>query len=157
MATVPNVWWLKLRMFLLVIVLFGIIYALVSVVSFLLGITNLFFYGGIAIFFTVLQYFIGPKIVEWSMGVKYVTEKQEPELYKIVERLAEKAGIPTPKIGVSHLQIPNAFAFGRWSSDGRICFTQGILDLLNKKELEAVAGHELSHLKHRDVVIITMI
>ncbi|MBI2041296.1 MAG: M48 family metalloprotease [DPANN group archaeon] len=157
MPTVPNVWWLKIRMYLLVVVLFGIIYALVSAVSFYLGITNFIFYGALAFGMTLLQYLIGPSIVGWSMGVKYVSEKEEPELHAMVERLAKKSGIPKPRIGISKLQIPNAFAFGRWKSDGRICFTQGILDLLSKKELEAVAGHELSHLKHRDVAVITLI
>jgi len=157
MATVPNVWWLKLRMWLLVIVLFGIVYALVSVVGVLLGITNFIFFGALAVGFTLLQYMIGPYIVQWSMRVKYVTEKEEPELHKMVTELAKKAGIPKPRIGISELGIPNAFAFGRWASDGRICFTRGILSLLNKKELEAVAGHELSHLKHKDVAVITLI
>ncbi|MCX6774755.1 MAG: M48 family metalloprotease, partial [DPANN group archaeon] len=75
----------------------------------------------------------------------------------IVARLAKKAGIPKPRVGISDVQIPNAFAFGRWKSDGRVCVTKGILDLLSKKELEAVLGHELSHLKHRDVIFITLI
>jgi len=160
---VPKTWWLKLRMWLLVTVLFGIVYALVLAISVLSGVSNFFgtstffFYGAIAIGFTVLQYMMGPKIIGWSMKVKYVSEKEEPELHEIVERLAKKAGLPKPKIGISQIAIPNAFAFGRWLSDGRVCVTQGILDLLDKKELEAVLGHELSHLKHRDVVVITMI
>ncbi|MBI4095304.1 MAG: M48 family metalloprotease [DPANN group archaeon] len=157
MATVPNVWWLKIRMLLLVAVLFGIIYALIAAVSTYLGFGNLIFFGVLAFGMTLLQYLIGPSIVGWSMGVKYVSEKEEPELHAMVERLAKKSGIPKPRIGISRLGIPNAFAFGRWASDGRICFTQGILDLLSKKELEAVAGHELSHLKHRDVAVITLI
>ena len=157
MPTVPNVWWLKIRMFLLVAVLFGIIYALVAAVSTYLGFGNFIFYGVLAVGMTLLQYLIGPSIVGWSMGVKYVSEKDEPELHAMVERLAKKSSIPKPKIGISRLGIPNAFAFGRWKSDGRICFTQGIMNLLSKKELEAVAGHELSHLKHRDVAVITLI
>ncbi len=157
MPTVPNVWWLKIRMWLLVAALFGIIYALVAAVSTYLGFGNFIFFGVLAVGMTLLQYLIGPSIVGWSMGVKYVSEKEEPELHAMVEKLAKKAGIPKPKIGISKLQIPNAFAFGRWASDGRICFTKGILDLLSKKELEAVAGHELSHLKHRDVAVITLI
>jgi heat shock protein HtpX len=91
------------------------------------------------------------------MKVKYVTEKEEPELHKMVAELAKEANIPKPRVGISQIPIPNAFAFGRWKSDGRVCVTQGILDLLNKKELRAVLGHEMSHLKHRDVVIITLL
>ena len=157
MDIAPKTWWLKIRMWLLVTVLFGIIYALVAAVSYILGISSFIFYGLIAVGFITLQYMIGPYIVQWSMKVKYVTEKEEPELHALVEKLAKKAGIPKPKVGISDVPVPNAFAFGRWKSDGRVCVTKGLLDLLSKKELEAVLGHELSHLKHRDVAIITLI
>ena len=153
----PKTWFLKLRMWLLMTVLFGIVYALVAAVSYILGISNFIFYGIVAIGFTLLQYMIGPSIVGWTMGVKYVTEKEEPELHNIVEKLAKKSGIPKPKVGISPTTVPNAFAFGRWMSDGRVCVKKGILDLLSKKELEAVLGHELCHLKHRDVMVITLI
>ena len=153
----PKTWWPRIRLWLLMTVLFGIMYALIAVVASLLGITNIFFYGIVAFGFILLQYLIGPSIVGWSMKVKYVTEKEEPELHKMVAELAKEAGIPKPRVGISQIPIPNAFAFGRWKTDGRVCVTQGILDLLNKKELRAVLGHEMSHLKHRDVVIITLL
>ena len=153
----PKTWWLQIRLWLLMTVLFGIVYALVAVAGSLLGISNFIFYGAIAIGFTLLQYMIGPSIVQWTMKVKYVTEKEEPELHEIVSDLAKKAGIPKPRVGISDTPVPNAFAFGRWMSDGRVCVTRGILDLMSKKELEAVLGHEMCHLKHRDVAIITLI
>jgi heat shock protein HtpX len=153
----PKTWFLKIRMWLLVTILFGIVYALVAAVSYLLGITNFIFYGVFAVGFVLLQYTLGPSLVNLTMGVRYVTEKEEPELHETIERLAKKAGIPKPKVGISPTPVPNAFAFGRWSSDGRVCVTKGIMDTLSKKELEAVLGHEMSHLKHRDVMIITLI
>ena len=153
----PKTLWLKIRLWLLMAVLFGIVYALIAVVASLLGITSFLFYGLVAIGLIFFQYMIGPSIVGWSMRVKYVTEKEEPELHKMVDELAKEAGIPKPRIGISQVPIPNAFAFGRWKSDGRVCVTQGILDLLNKKELRAVLGHEISHLKHRDVAIVTLL
>ena len=153
----PRTWFLQLRMWLLATVLFGIVYALVAVAGYLLGISGFVFYGIVAVGFTLLQYMIGPSIVQWTMKVRYVTEKEEPELHEMVERLARKAGIPKPRVGISDTPVPNAFAFGRWKSDGRLCVTKGMMGLMNKKELEAVLGHELSHLKHRDVVVITLI
>jgi heat shock protein HtpX len=75
----------------------------------------------------------------------------------MVAELARKAGLPKPKVGISQLSIPNAFAFGRTRRDGRVCVTQGILRLLNQEELKAVLGHELSHIKHRDMAIITLL
>lgn len=153
----PKTWWLKLRMWLLMTILFGIVYALVSAVSYWLGISNFIFYGVFAAGFILLQFMIGPKIVELTMGVKYVSEKDEPELHDMVGKLAKEANIPKPKIGISPTPVPNAFAFGRWAADGRVCVTKGVMNLLDKKELEAVLGHEMSHLKHRDVMIITLI
>ncbi len=91
------------------------------------------------------------------MGVKYVTEQQAPELHQMVSELAMNAGIPKPKIGVSETNIPNAFAFGRTKRDGRVCVTRGILNTLNKDELKAVLGHELSHIKHNDMAVTTLV
>ncbi len=75
----------------------------------------------------------------------------------MVAELAKEARLPKPKVGISQLAIPNAFAFGRTQHDGRVCVTRGILKLLNRDELRAVLGHELSHIKHRDMVIITLL
>jgi len=90
---------------------------------------------------------IGPKMVEATMRVKYVSETETPKLHQMVENLAIKAGIPKPKIGISETSIPNAFAFGKTKGDGRICVTRGILSLLNENELKAVLGHEMSPYK----------
>ena len=91
------------------------------------------------------------------MKIKWVSEKDEPELHRMVAELAEGARLRKPKVGISQLAIPNAFAFGRTQRDGRVCVTRGILNLLSKDELRAVLGHEMSHIKHRDMVIITLL
>ena len=91
------------------------------------------------------------------MGIKYVTEKEEPKLHKMIAELAKKAGIPKPRVAISSWQVPNAFAFGRSIRDGRVCATRGIIDILSEKELRAVLGHEISHIKNRDVTIITLL
>jgi len=75
----------------------------------------------------------------------------------MVESLSMRANIPAPKIGIAQIDIPNAFAFGRSIKDGRVCVTKGILNLLGDDELRAVLGHELSHLKNRDVLTITIL
>ncbi|KAA0007500.1 MAG: peptidase, partial [Thermoplasmata archaeon] len=85
------------------------------------------------------------------------SEKEYPELHRMVEELSREAGIPKPRVGVSDLNIPNAFAFGRTKRDARVCVTKGLLNLLNEKELRAVLGHEISHIKHKDVFVITML
>lgn len=148
---------LKLRMYLLLAALFAIIYAIITMVGAALGITNFYFYLGISVAMMLVQYMIGPKIVEWSMRVKYVEEGEYPELHRMVTDLAARAGVPKPRIGIAAMAIPNAFAFGRGIKDGRICVTQGIMGLLNEEELRAVLGHEMSHLKNRDVLTITIL
>jgi len=149
---------LKLRLYLVMTLLFGIIYGLLVVVASMFNIGGtLYFYAILASVMMFIQYMIGPKMVEWSMGIKYVTESQAPALHKMVTELARDAKIPKPRIGIASTNLPNAFAFGRWASDGRVCVTEGIMTLLDEKELRAVLAHEISHLKHRDVVVITMI
>jgi heat shock protein HtpX len=92
------------------------------------------------------------------MRVKYVSEAEYPKLHRMVAELAQQAGLPNkPKVGVSQLNIPNAFAFGRTKRGARVCVTKGILDLLTDDELRAVLGHEISHVRHRDVMVITML
>lgn len=149
--------WLKLRLYLVMTVMFAIVYGLVALAASLIGISGFFFYGVMASVMMLIQYLIGPKMVEWSMGVRYVSEQEQPSLHRMVAELARDARIPKPRVGIARIPIPNAFAFGRWASDGRVCVTEGIMNLLNEKELRAVLGHEMSHLKHRDVAVITMI
>lgn len=149
--------WLQIRLYLLMGVMFAIVYGIVTGVARYAGITNFYFYMAFAAGMIILQYMIGPKIIEWTMGIKYVTEKEEPKLHKMVEELAKKAGIPKPRVAVSHWQVPNAFAFGRSIRDGRVCATKGIMEALTEKELRAVMGHEITHIKNRDVTIITLL
>lgn len=148
---------LKFRMYFLVIIFFGIIYAIVTMIGTSMGMQNFYFYLVLAFVFMIIQYLIGPKIVELSMRVKYIDERSNPELHRMVEELANRAGIPKPKIGVSQTSLPNAFAFGRTLRDGRVCVTEGITKLLTREELKAVLGHEISHIKNRDVLTITLL
>jgi len=148
---------LRLRMYLLTAVLFAVIYAVISIFGYSLGINNFYFYLGLSLVIMMVQYMLGPKIVEWSMHVKYIGESEYPQLHKMIKELAATAGLPMPKIGIAQISVPNAFAFGRTIKDSRICVTQGILGLLNESELKAVLGHEMSHIKNRDVLTITIL
>ncbi len=151
-------WSLQLRMWLLVTLLFGLIYSLVVIIGAGLLHTGSFsFYLIIAIVMMFVQYMLGPKMVEWSMRVKYLKRQDNPRLFQMVEALSMRANIPMPKLGVAQIDIPNAFAFGRSLKDGRVCVTSGILNLLDEEELKAVLGHELSHLKNHDVLTITLL
>lgn len=150
-------WSLKLRMWFLLGLLFAIVYAVISWISYAAGITNFYFYLILSLAMMFIQYMLGPKLVEWTMRVRYVKREEYPRLFQMVESLAMRAQIPLPKIGIAQIALPNAFAFGRGIRDGRVCVTEGILKLLNEEELRAVLGHELSHLKNRDVLTITLL
>ena len=144
-------------MYLLLVVLFGIIYAIVTVIGVSLGLANFYFYLVFSLVLMFIQYMIGPKLVEWSMRVHYVGRQEYHQLHQMIEDLAKCAKIPKPKVGIAAIPIPNAFAFGRSLHDGRVCVTEGMMRLLNQDELRAVLGHEISHLRNRDVLIITLL
>lgn len=149
--------WLQTRMFLLVAVMFGILYGVITGMGVWMGAGSAWLYIILAFGFLGIQYLISPAIVGWTMKIKWVSEKEEPELHRMVAELAREAHLPKPKVGISQLAIPNAFAFGRTQRDGRVCVTRGILKLLSRDELKAVLGHEMSHIKHRDMIIITLL
>jgi heat shock protein HtpX len=149
--------WIQTRMFLLVAVLFGILYGVITGIGTWMGAGSVVVYIIIAFIFFGIQYLIGPYLVGRTMKIKWVSEKEEPELHRMVAELSEKANLPKPRVGVSQLSIPNAFAFGRTRRDGRVCVTRGIMNLLSRDELRAVLGHEMSHIKHRDMIIITVL
>lgn len=148
---------LQIKMWLLVALMFGILYGVIIGIGSYVGVGGVWTYLILAFLFVGFQYLIGPSIVSMIMRVKWVSEDEEPELHQIIRELAERAEIPKPRVGISQIPIPNAFAFGRTIQDGRVCITQGIRRILSKNELKAVLGHEISHLKHRDMMIITLL
>ena len=149
--------WLQIRMYLLVALLFGILYGVIVLVGNAMGIGNAVYYLVASFGMLGLQYLISPWLVGWTMRVKWVTPEQEPDLHRMVAELAQEAHLPKPRVGISEISIPNAFAYGRSQKDGRICVTRGILGILDRNELRAVLGHEMSHVKHRDMAIITLL
>jgi heat shock protein HtpX len=116
---------------------------------------------GIALIITgvmnFISYFYSDKIVLSISGAKQITEKTHKELFRIVENLCIAAGLPTPKIYIIDDSAPNAFATGRDPKHAAIAFTTGILEKLNKQELEGVTAHELSHVGNRDTLVMTVV
>jgi heat shock protein HtpX len=106
--------------------------------------------------FMFLQYFFSDKMILSSMGAKIVSESEMPELHQIVSRLCANANLPMPKIAVVKTSMPNAFATGRNQKNAVVAVTTGIMERLNKSELEAVLAHELTHVKNRDMMVMTI-
>lgn len=102
------------------------------------------------------QWFFSDRLVLWSTGTKIVSKEQYPALHDIVERLAQKANLPKPRIGVMQSDVPNAFATGKGPKSSVVVVSTGILRILDKDELEGVLSHELTHIRNRDVTIITL-
>jgi heat shock protein HtpX len=100
--------------------------------------------------------FFSDKLALYSMGAHEVSEEEYPELHAMVGRLSQQADLPKPKVAVSNMRIPNAFAAGRSQDSSTVCVTTGILNTLNQEELEGVLAHELAHVKNRDVMVMTI-
>jgi len=104
----------------------------------------------------LVQYFTSDKIALLSMGARVVSPQEAPRLHALIERLCIQADLPKPRVAVAETPMPNAFAIGRSPKTATVCATTGILDLLNDAELEAVLGHELTHVANRDVLVMTV-
>ena len=105
--------------------------------------------------FLFIQYFFSDKLVLWSTGARILEENDAPRLHLLVEKLAAEMGIPKPRVAVVQNDMPNAFATGRNKSHAVVAVTTGILNRLNEREMEAVLAHEMSHVKNRDMFVVT--
>ncbi len=146
-------------MFLFTVFAVGVVYVIVT--AWLgpdvdgLGIVGIAFI--VAGLMNFVSYFWSDKIVLGISGAKPVDEKSNKQLYRLVENLCIAGGLPTPKIYTLDDSAPNAFATGRDPKHAAICFTTGILQKLNKQELEGVTAHELSHVGNRDTLVMSVV
>jgi len=103
-----------------------------------------------------LQYYYSDRLVLWSMGARLVDEREAPELHAMINRLVALADLPKPRVAVVHTPMPNAFATGRSPQHSVVAVTTGLLERLNRAEIEAVLAHELTHIKNRDSMVLTL-
>lgn len=112
---------------------------------------------GFALVMNFFSYWFSDKVVLMMYGAKEAPEAAYPKLHRIVQNLATKADIPKPKVYMIPAETPNAFATGRDPSHAAVAVTEGIMSILNDDELEGVLSHELSHVRHRDTLIMTVV
>lgn len=110
----------------------------------------------IALIMIMAQWYFSDKIVMWSAGAKVVTREQFPEMHNLVERIVARNNLPKPKIAVINSRMPNAFATGKGPKSSVVAVTTGLMDTLNTEELEGVIAHELTHIRNRDVLVLTL-
>jgi heat shock protein HtpX len=106
--------------------------------------------------FMAAQYFYSDKMVLWTTGAQIVSESEAPQLHGMITRLCAIADLPKPQVAIVRTQVPNAFATGRNQNKAVVAVTTGLMDKLSPAELEAVLAHELSHVKNRDMAVLTI-
>ncbi|WKK11183.1 zinc metalloprotease HtpX [Rhodococcus ruber] len=141
---------MALTMFLLGLVYVAFVAALVVLIKSMVLIVVIV--GGLLL----AQFWFSDRIALYGMHAHIVTAEEEPQLHGIVDRLCSLADMPKPQIAVSDMELPNAFAAGRSSKRAVLCVTTGLTRWLDTDELEGVLSHELSHVAHRDVVVMTV-
>jgi heat shock protein HtpX len=139
----------------LTLFLLGAVYAILIGALFAAGASAIVIVIVAGVLFLV-QFFTSDKIALASFGAKEVSPAEAPELHAIIERLCIQADLPKPRVAIADSEMPNAFAMGRSQKSATVCCTTAILELLSPAELEAVIGHELTHVKNRDVMVMTL-
>lgn len=118
--------------------------------------TALIGFALISILINTIMYFASAKMVLWSTRAKIVSQADAPRLHRIVDRVVLRAGIPKPKVAIMPTRTPNAFATGRNPKHAVVAATVGIMEMLDDDELEGVIAHEISHVKNRDILIMSV-
>jgi len=137
--------------------IFGLTTLVFSAVLLWIGYFDLITVGVLVVIINIAQWLLSPYLVGWIYKVKEMSPTENPKVHQMVSDLSKKSGISTPKLMLSQIPLPNAFAYGSPLTGNRVAVTQGLLTKLDDGEVEAVIGHELGHLKHRDVQVMMVV
>jgi heat shock protein HtpX len=145
---------LRLSMLATLAIIIGLSTLVLTGVLMLLGVFDIVTLGVIVVAINVAQWLFAPYLVGAIYKVRKISESENPQLHQIVSNLSQKCGITKPQLMLAQIPIPNAFAYGSPLSGSRVAVTSGLLTTLNTGEVEAVLGHELGHLRHKDVQVM---
>jgi heat shock protein HtpX len=147
-----NAWKLRISMAGTLAIIFGLSTLIFAVILTVAGIGfDLITIGVLVVVLNIAQWLLAPYLIGLIYKVRELTQNENPQLHQMVDDLSRKSGISKPKLMLSQIPLPNAFAYGSPLTGNRVAVTQGLLKSLDDGEVEAVLGHELGHLKHHDV------
>ena len=153
-----NLWQLRLSMLGTVAVIISLSTLFFAAVLFFVFQTFSFVLLGVFVVgFNIVQWLIAPYLIDAMYRVREVSPSEKPQLHAMVEKLSIKSGLKKPRVMVANMPIPNAFAYGSPIAGSRVAVTSELLNTLNDEQVEAVVGHELGHLKHRDVQVMMFV
>ncbi len=152
-----NAWKLRFSMVATLAAIFGLTTLVFSAVLLWVGYFDLITVAALVVALNLAQWLLSPYLVGWIYKVKEMPQNENLQVHQMVSDLSRKSGISTPKLMLSQIPLPNAFAYGSPLTGSRVAVTQGLLQNLDSGEVEAVIGHELGHLKHRDVQVMMVV
>lgn len=150
---------LNLKIMLTSILVFGVVSGIIGLLMWYSGIRGgnaIYLWMFVSFAMIILQWYFGPNLIKWATKAKELKAHELPKLHHMVEKYAKIAGIPRPKLFIVNEPSPNAFAFGRTQSSSNVAVHTGLLEILTEDELEGVIAHEIGHIKHRDVILMTL-
>jgi heat shock protein HtpX len=152
-----SIWKLRLSMAGTLALIISLSTLFFTVILFLIGSLDIVTLGVLVVGFNILQWLISPYIIDGLYHTREIPPNENPKLHEMVENLSQKTKIKTPRLMLAQIPIPNAFAYGSPIAGNRIAVTSGLMKTLNDEEIEAVIGHELGHLGHRDVQVMMFV
>jgi heat shock protein HtpX len=147
---------LVFSMFLTIVLLFGLLFGILATIGYYFGISG-YVILLMALFLVFLQWYISPYIIMWTTNMQEADRKKYGWIYDMVEKICKKTKTPMPKkIFIVNSGAPNAFVFGRTPKSAYLAITRGLINTLDKEEISAVIGHEMGHINHKDMVVMTI-
>ncbi|MFB5631505.1 MAG: zinc metalloprotease HtpX [Nitrosopumilaceae archaeon] len=143
-------------MSLTMILVFGLLFALLAGLGFYFDL-GIYTIVGMAVAFGLFQWAIGPAIIKWSTNMSPLNKEEFPWIEETIHEICIKNRVKIPKITIANTSMPNAFVFGRTSKSATLTLTRGLLNTLSKDEVKGVIAHEIGHIKHNDMVVMTII
>ena len=156
-CVIMSIWKLRLSILATLALIFGLSTLMLTVVLILTGLFDIIKLGVLVVAFNIIQWLVSPYLINALYRARELPANENPKLHETIENLSKRSGIRTPKLMLAQIPIPNAFAYGSPLAGNRVAVTSGMLEKLNEGEVEAVIGHELGHLKHKDVQVMMFV